>query len=285
VGRTRTVAPGKKEPVATPQALGMDKPFFLPGETITWELTFMGIEGGRARLAVGTPGVVDGRRVVPLVAEAEISGLFSIFKQLRDVTSSWIDVRSGLPTRTESQTDQAGKTLSIHAIRTSGTQADLTVWKNGHGGTTHKKKLPSTTTHDPLSALLRLRRLSGEPGAKVFFFALGGQRLWRTELGVTGHEVVTVPLGAIPALRLVGSSTRLSGSFATDTSRKPRTFTVWISDDEYRVPLRVVAQTEYGEVRIDATSYQPGQPLTASSSDRTTAAFPPGWPRTTPPSR
>jgi hypothetical protein len=34
-----------------------------------------------------------------------------------------------------------------------------------------------------------------------------------------------------------------------------RTFTVWLTDDADRVPLRVLANTELGDITVDLTDY------------------------------
>src|SRR5688572_1564810 len=70
-------------PTAEAVPLAVLKPFVIPGEQITWQVTFRGIEGARARMAVGVPAVVDGRRLVNVVAEAETSGLAALVKNLR----------------------------------------------------------------------------------------------------------------------------------------------------------------------------------------------------------
>ena len=50
-------------------------------------------------------------------------------------------------------------------------------------------------------------------------------------------------------------ATRAFANRTLDTKRKPRTFTVWMSDDADRVPFRVSAGTELGDVVIDLVDY------------------------------
>ena len=64
-----------------------------------------------------------------------------------------------------------------------------------------------------------------------------------------------MPLGSRAAVRVTGVSTKLTTSLSPDTKTQPRTFTVWFSNDTERIPLRVVAHTEYGDVEVRATSY------------------------------
>ena len=46
-----------------------------------------------------------------------------------------------------------------------------------------------------------------------------------------------------------------------DKTKSPREYTAWISDDARRLPLRVIAKTEYGDVRVELIDYQ--SPATA----------------------
>jgi hypothetical protein len=233
------------------------KPFFIPGETITWDVSYAGVLAGRARLAIGEVGDIDGRRIVVLRGEAESSGVVTLFAQARDTVASWIDVDSGLPTRTESVTTGMGKPIVVHAQRASGqTRIEVDVWGKDGDHPQHKtQKLPSTATHDPLSAILALRAWDAPAGTRVLVYSVGGVRVWKNVFTVVGREVIEGPLGKRSAVRIAGVSTRMTPGLADDTGRPPRTFTIWVTDDDQRIPVQLAAQTEFGEVFAQATSY------------------------------
>ena len=48
---------------------------------------------------------------------------------------------------------------------------------------------------------------------------------------------------------------RPAAATPVETDKPMRTFTVWLSDDADRVPLRVLASTELGDVTVDLTDY------------------------------
>ena len=58
------------------------------------------------------------------------------------------------------------------------------------------------------------------------------------------------------ALRIDGAAAKVSSTLAADQQKKPRQYTVWISDDEQRLPLLVECKTEFGDVRAELVSYQ-----------------------------
>jgi hypothetical protein len=56
-------------------------------------------------------------------------------------------------------------------------------------------------------------------------------------------------------IRFFGESYRARPDFSPETPRPTRTFTVWLSDDADRVPLKVAAKTELGDVVMNLTEY------------------------------
>jgi hypothetical protein len=87
------------------------------------------------------------------------------------------------------------------------------------------------------------------------FHTLGGLRVWRTDVRVEAREEIDGALGKRQALRITGVSRRMAGS-RPDRRHKPRTFTLWLSEDAERIPLRIVANTEYGDIQVTASSYE-----------------------------
>jgi hypothetical protein len=255
-------APASAPAAAPAPVVSLDAvaPRFVPGEAMTFEVTFRGIEGGRARVAVGAPTLVDGRRVLALRASAESAGLVATFKEMRDDLTTWIDADSALPLRTESDANITGKAVQVKAVFAADrASAELEITR-GEKTRTVKRVLPPAEVYDPLGALLVMRGLDAPDGARAVFYTLGGQRLWRTELTVAGREELRGPLGRFACVRLEGVSTRLATNLKDDTRKPPRRFSVWISDDARRLPLRITAHTELGDVNVIATSYEAPAP-------------------------
>ena len=239
------------------------KPFFIPGETITWEVTVAGITGARARLAVGEPAAVDGGgQVVVLRAEAESAGIAIIIKEISSKMASWIDTESGVPSRSESDSSGFSTTLLVEAERHPDEDGNPSVAFTIHrrkrsGDETQSKvaRLPVVETHDPLSATLALRAWNAKRGTRALLYSLGGARLWRTELTFEGNENLRTALGSRKTVRITGVSMRLRPTFDVDAKFKPRTFTIWVTDDDQRIPVQIQARTEMGVMMARVTSY------------------------------
>ena len=107
-------------------------------------------------------------------------------------------------------------------------------------------------------AFAAMRVWPAELGSTRTLWVLGGRHIWKAELKVADREVIGTALGNLAALRFEGVSTRARPDMSMEPNRPPRTFSVWVSDDADRVPLKIVAHTELGDVTIDLVDYQPG---------------------------
>ena len=72
---------------------------------------------------------------------------------------------------------------------------------------------------------------------------------------MSAREPIRSALGHYPALRIDGVARRVTRDLRADPRKPPRHFTVWLSDDESRLPLITEAKTEYGEVRAELVDY------------------------------
>jgi hypothetical protein len=250
-------APGPARSSATaPVSLAEIAPLFFAGESMTFEVSFAGLEGARARVAIGAPALVDGRRVLAMRAEAESSGVVATFREMHDHLSTWIDADSAVPLRWSSDANITGKPLAVDATYAQGGgSAELVIKREGGSRTTTRRFPDGAEVYDPLGALLVLRAWSPAPGATARFYTLGGQRLWRADLTAVATETVKTGLGRFECLRLDGVAVRLSPSLAEDQSKPPRHFSVWIAGGARRLPVKITAKTELGDVAVVATSY------------------------------
>jgi hypothetical protein len=98
---------------------------------------------------------------------------------------------------------------------------------------------------DPLTFLLRLRVTP--PRAPESFEVLDGQGLWV----ITVQPAEVVPEGTGRALRLNGRAAPIYWDGSADDERSTHTFSVWLTDDAFHTPLRLVMPMGPGEVRAE----------------------------------
>ncbi len=226
-----------------------------PGETMAFEVRLGGILAGEAALAVGALGEFEGKKAVVVKSRANTAGAAALIKRITDEATTVIDMESGRPLQLETFVEQGSKTTTAQA-KFTGTIADVT-YKRSDDPTPHNYKINfgAQTVHDTHSAMAQIRGWRPAPGTTRSVFVVGGRRLWRVDVKYIGSETIGSELGNRRAIRFEGASFRARANFTVETTQPMRTFTVWLTDDADRVPLKVLAHTELGDVTVDLTEY------------------------------
>jgi len=227
-----------------------------PGETMAFEVRLNGVLAGEAALAVGEVGEVDGKRAVVVKSRAATAGAVAVIAKIVDEATTTIDLATGRPMLLDTFVEQGAKRTEAHATFT-GTVADVTYKRSDEEKPhTFKINFGQNPVHDTHSAMAQVRGWRPTPGATRSVFVVGGRRLWRVDVRLAGTETVGSALGNRRAIKFEGQSFRAKPNFEIEANRPARTFTVWLSDDADRVPLKVLAHTELGDVTVDLTDYQ-----------------------------
>lgn len=105
--------------------------------------------------------------------------------------------------------------------------------------------------HDMHSALLLVRAWRPRLDEKAHFYVVLGRRPWRVDVTSRGPEMIK--LGEQPRLtyRIDGVAMRLDPPGAKGTP--PKRFSMWLSEEADRVPLRMVADASFGQVTMTLT--------------------------------
>jgi hypothetical protein len=241
-----------------PTALEVSQSFFIPGEVMRFELSLRGVVGGETTVAVGQPGEVDGHRAIILRSRVASAGVVALIREVRDEVVTWIDTETGLPIRQHADV-KFGKKESIIDTEFNGGEPGpfaIDYERKGHPKRTFVQSMPrDESAYDIHSIIGVVRAWDAEPGTHAYFYVLAGRRLWQNTIRLTERETIRTSLGRFPAIRIDGVAKRMTRQLRENTHKKPREFTVWISDDADRVPLRVVAKTEYGDVKAELIDY------------------------------
>jgi hypothetical protein len=242
-------------PVGPPVELTVEQPFYIPGEQMSWELSLRDIVGGEAMMAIGNPGAIDGKRVIIVRSQVRTTGVARLWKDVRDDVTSWIDLASGDPVKHTASLKFGDKRSEVSTQFLDGGY-EIDYHRLGRNRYTKRQAMPGgASAHDGHSILGLLRAWEPEEGSRAYFYVLSGRRLWRNNVVFVGREAIKTSLGTTPALKIEGIATRLTSQLRPDRRKKPRTYTVWISDDANRVPLLTTAKTEYGQVKVELVRY------------------------------
>ncbi len=259
--KTSPTPPISTAPPAT--ALPVGPPFVAPGERMTYRVSLHAVTLASFVIEVGDLTTLDGREAIIVQAGASTAGLAAMVKQVSANFATWLDPRTGASLRfrvTESAgagdetieqsearfTDAAGGVFPVSTTLPDGTA-------------TVEKQVYKQTPIDILTFLVSCRAWDGKPGERRSLEVVRSRYMWRTAATLAERTTLVTALGELPAVRFTAVTSRLNRDGSDDTSIEPREFELWVSDDADRVPLAMVAESDYGNIRLDIVEYAGGK--------------------------
>ena len=258
-----TVAPPTAAQIgeASHAGLTVGPPLATPGEHMQYSLALQGLNLAVFDLAVGEVQPLGDKRAVTVQSHAKTVGLGALVK-VDDIFTSWIDVTTGRPLRWSCDEyakngQDKEKTDADFAAR-AGERLPIVFHLNDETPAPEPQRVTLPEVWDYNAFLIALRGWEGPVGTHITAEVLRSRFLWHVEMTIQGKDTLSTALGNLPALRLDGHTYKLDREGKRAEGSDARDFTVWISDDEGRVPLQVAAKTDYGDVKLSITDYQPG---------------------------
>jgi hypothetical protein len=238
-------------------------PLATPGEHMQYKLSLQGIELATYDLSIGDVDDVSGKPAVVVQGHAKVSGLAAFLATIDDRFTSWIDVATGRPLRFQTDEYASGSKVNIeHAVvdfaGRAGDVVPVTFHLNDAAPTLEPQMASKPTVWDYNAFLIALRSWEGPAGSSLSVEVFRSRYLWHTDVKIHGKENLVTELGALPALRIDGRTYKLDRKGQRAGGSEERTFTMWISDDDGRVPLEIKATTDYGDLKMRIVDYQPG---------------------------
>lgn len=192
--------------------------FVVPDETMSFVITFRGIQVANVQTAIGQPGWVDDRHAVIIKSVGRTEGFVALIGDLRWELESTIDLERGTP-------------ITDHEE----------AWAEFAGDKRHDDNHGTfdASNHDVHSAIGTLRGWHGGPqDHRKVRMQLGGGH-FPIDIWAAGRERVS----GRPALRFDG----IAGNHVH--------FSIWLSDDAARVPLLCETETELGTIAVKLVEY------------------------------
>jgi Protein of unknown function (DUF3108) len=244
-------------PPASPATASLSGELGLhPGESMAFEVKLGGLAVGEAALAVGELGDFEGHAALTVVSKIGTTGAARLLKAIDDESTTVIDAATGKPLRLSTHVLMGGRETFSTAVFSPGkVRIDSRRAKDAPPRTS-LFSFGDLPAHDAHSAMAHVRGWRLAAGDKRTVWLVGGRRMWRVDMTAMGGDTVGTAEGNRDAARLDGVAYRVKPDQTLDESRPPRRFSVWLSADADRVPLRVTAITELGDVEITLVDYQ-----------------------------
>lgn len=249
-------------PAAANAKLPDGPPLVTPGERMSYRLQVGGMDLATYDMAVGEIDKLGDRRAIVVQSHAKSKPLVSMVTNIDDVYTSWIDVETGRPLRwtiAEHTADGAVKEAAdARFTERNGDSMPVEVTLLDKPPITETQKLSMPEVWDYNALVIALRSWEAKRGATAHAEVMRSSYLWHVAVTVHGEEQVATDLGDFPALRFDGLSYRINRDGSRDTESPERRFSVWISNDDGRVPIQNIAESDYGQLKMTIVDYQPG---------------------------
>jgi hypothetical protein len=266
----RAEASAKSSSVATPAASNFVYPVrrpeknpFLPGERLVFSINYFGMSAGDFTLEVLPYKVLSNRKVFHIRGTAISSAVFSIFYRLHDVIESYMDYDGEFSHRFHLKLDESKQTRD--ALELNDSEKSQTYywnrWNHHKNGYKESKEFAPITpfSQDSLSSLYYIRTVPLKVGDVVTFPVVSEGKNWESVCTVLRKEEMSTPIGKIPAI-VIRPEMKFQGVL-----KKSGDSSLWLSDDERRIPLRLEAKVKIGTVVANLKKVEFGQEPAANT--------------------
>jgi hypothetical protein len=220
------------------------------GEYFNFRIHYGLVNAGYATLEV-KEAVLHGEKVFHIVGKGYNTGLSKLFFKVDDLYESYIDKETGNPYQFVRNIDEGGYTKNQEGFFN---QNNNTVLLKDYKRKTVKTTAVPRNTQDILSVFYYLRnypnidRLKyGESIAVDMFF---DDEVTKFRLKFMGRQNIKTKFGDISSMifRPYVQSGRVF--------KEQESLTVWISNDDNKVPLRIKADLAVGSIKADLETYR-----------------------------
>lgn len=226
------------------------------GESLIWRFSLFGIELGRLALAVGDPGAVDGKQVAIAKAKVETTKMAAVFAPVDEELTTFVDVTTLQPVY---HRREVAKGTMYKWVETKLNNKSFAVTFRERGKDTDSRGEQSFQKEQPIfdanSLLLAARAWNMEAGQRIDVNVFREIFVWNFQIERTGEETIKVPMGEFPAIRFDAIGRRLKRDGSFDESIEARKYSFWLSDDNKRLPLMLLAKTDYGDARMELVEH------------------------------
>jgi len=223
---------------------------FKKGEWLKFKISYSNfLNAGNATMEVRETKN-NGNDVFHVVGKGRTTGVISWFFKVRDNYQTYFYKESLQPYRFIRKINEGGYTKNKEILFNQ-TSKKATVKDYKHN--TEKQYTTNNNVQDMLSTLYYLRNQdlskmkAGDETTLTMFF---DETNYKFKLRLLGREIIRTKFGKIAAakFRPIVQEGRVF--------KENESLTVWVSDDENKIPLRIKASLAVGSMRVDLNAYK-----------------------------
>lgn len=216
------------------------------GEHLVFDLTYSFYKAGTATMSVVEKKWVNGGECYHIRTTAKSNKFISAFYKVRDSVNSFIDIKGIFSRRIEKKLREGG----YKSDRYVDFYHDRLIALN----TKEKYAFSEIPLYvqDILSSLYYIRTMDLEVGKTVEIEAYADGKVYVLKVICHKRETVKVPAGEFTCLK-VEPVLKSEGIF-----RQKGKLTIWLTDDRYKVPVKMASKVVIGSIVSKLASFQTG---------------------------
>lgn len=226
---------------------GLENSAFKSGESLTYKVyynvSFAYIGAGEVNFTTNLTDL-NGRPAYHIVGEGHTYHSYDWIFKVRDRYESYIDTGSLLPLKFIRNVNE-GEYHKYNVVTFNHERHTATSLQGTY-------EVPSCI-QDVLSSIYYARNIDFDryrPGEKIFFDLFLDDEVYHVYIHYLGKENVTTRYGTFRAI--VFKPLLIKGTIFTGGEK----MTVWVSDDENRIPLRVNTPITVGSIKVDLIGFK-----------------------------
>jgi hypothetical protein len=229
---------------------------FRVGEVISHDVSYLTFTAGSLKMKVEPMVNVNGRKAYNFVTEITTYPVYSRIYSVNDRVETYVDYETLVPRTYALHVKESGQLREARMLFDDKTSR-ATFWEKKvteKSGEEEKKQdwdiLPYS--QNVFSAIFYMRNFQWEPGKEIAFRVADDEQNLIFKGKCLRREKIDTEIGEKTAL-VIKPEIMLKGKF------KPvGDIYIWLSDDEYKYPLRIEAKIKIGSLVSEVTSIVPG---------------------------
>jgi hypothetical protein len=261
-GSSHPVDPKTGSGSAASAGIPVGPPVVFAGEKFSFDLALQGVQLATYDFEVGDTGEYDGKQTVQVHSHAKAVGLVKMVANVDDLFTSWIDVATGRPVHWAADEFAVGaldrERSDVFFSKRDGDTIPVEFHLNDDKPTPEPQKTTFPEVWDFNSLMIGFRAWEAPEGSSITGEVFRSRYMWHYKITMGKQEKLVTKLGDFPALRIEGHVYKVDRTAKQDTGSDERNFSIWISADQGKVPLKILGHTDYGDIEMNITSYDPG---------------------------
>ncbi|MDG2432387.1 DUF3108 domain-containing protein [Flavobacterium sp.] len=220
------------------------------GEWFKFRIHYGFVNAGYATLEV-KDAVVNNKKAFHVIGKGYTTGMSRFFFKVDDLYESYIEKESGNPAQFVRKINEGGYTKNQEGFfNQSANKIVVKDYKNN----SEKAFVIPKNTQDILSAFYYLRNYPTidkiNPGESIVIDMFFDDETTKFKLKFIGRENITTKFGVVSAMvfRPLVQSGRVF--------KEQESLTVWVSDDDNRLPIRIKAELAVGSIKADLDGFK-----------------------------